>query len=154
MSVYRLLRQQQIPATLPHVWQFFSDARNLAVLTPPHMRMRITSGNLPDEIYPGMVITYKVSPVAGIALSWMTEITHVVKEKLFVDEQRHGPFSMWHHQHLFEENAGGVLMTDIVHYRLPFSFIGNAANSVFVRRQLQDIFDFRHRSIESLFKNR
>jgi ligand-binding SRPBCC domain-containing protein len=117
------------------------------------MKMRITSRELPAEIYPGMVITYKVSPLAGIALSWMTEITHVEKEKFFVDEQRHGPYSLWHHQHLFRESEGGVLMTDIVHYRLPLSFIGDAVHAVLIRRQLTDIFDFRQRSIQSLFKN-
>lgn len=155
MSMHRLYRQQQIQASLPQVWRFFSDARNLAQLTPPYMRMRmrITSGEMADEIYPGMVITYKVSPVAGIALSWMTEITHAEKERLFVDEQRHGPFSLWHHQHLFREYAGGVQMTDIVHYRLPLSFIGDMVHAAFIRRQLQDIFDFRQRRIETLFKN-
>jgi ligand-binding SRPBCC domain-containing protein len=117
------------------------------------MRMRITSRELAAEIYPGMVITYKVSPVAGIALSWMTEITHAEKEKFFVDEQRHGPFSLWHHQHLFRESEGGVLMTDMVHYRLPFSFIGDAIHAVLIRRRLQGIFDFRQRSIQSMFKN-
>lgn len=154
MSVHKLVKQQQIAAPLPEVWRFFSDARNLQHLTPPYMRMRITSGDLPDEIYPGMIITYKVSPVAGIPLFWMTEITHAEKEKFFVDEQRQGPYSLWHHQHHFQENEKGVLMTDIVHYRLPLGLLGDMAHALFVRRQLNEIFEFRVRSVDALFGNR
>jgi ligand-binding SRPBCC domain-containing protein len=102
-------------------------------------------------MYAGQIIEYKVSPVLGIPLYWMTEITHVAQHKFFVDEQRFGPYSMWHHQHHFKEVPGGVEMTDIVHYKLPFWFLGDIANSVFVKKQLNDIFDYRFKAVEKIF---
>src|ERR1044072_8072318 len=89
-----------------------------------------------QQIYPGQIITYKVSPVLGIPLFWMTEITHVVPGKLFVDEQRRGPYRLWHHQHHFEAVTGGVLMTDIIHYELPLGWLGELVRILVVRRQL------------------
>ena len=88
------------------------------------MRFKTTSEPVRGEIYPGQIITYKVSPLFGIPLSWMTEITEVVKNELFVDEQKRGPYKLWQHKHYFEQKDSGVLMTDIVHYQLPFSLLG------------------------------
>ena len=104
-------------------------------------------------MYAGQVIEYQVSPVLGIPLYWMTEITHVEDRKYFVDEQRYGPYSMWHHQHHFKMIEGGVEMTDIVHYKLPLWFLGDMANSLFVKKQLQQIFDHRFKKVEELFGN-
>ncbi len=151
MAVHRIYYQQHVPADIKTVWGFFSHAANLQTITPEYMRFRVTSGDLPDVIYPGMIITYKVSPLLGIPLFWMTEIRHVVPEKLFVDEQRRGPYRMWHHQHHFEERDGGVLMTDIVHYELPFSIFGELARPLFVKRQLTDIFEYRKQKVAALF---
>lgn len=151
MAVHRIKHTQQLNADLDTVWQFFSHAANLQTITPKYMRFRVTSGDLPDEIYPGMIITYKVSPLLRIPLFWMTEIKHVLPKRLFVDEQRRGPYRMWHHQHHFEERDGGVLMTDIVHYELPFWPIGELVHPLFVSRQLADIFEFRKQKVASLF---
>ncbi len=152
MPIYRIIQEQPVNASLAEVWRFFSRADNLQKITPEDMRFRVTSGELPEEIYPGQIITYKVSPLLGIPLFWMTEITHVVPQKLFVDEQRRGPYRMWHHEHHFSEApGGGMLMKDIVHYELPLGFLGGIANSLFVKRQLADIFEFRKRRVSELF---
>lgn len=151
MGVHRLVREQQISAPLDAVWKYFSRADNLQAITPEYMNFRVTSGDLPEEIYPGMIITYKVSPLLGIPLFWMTEITHVVPGKLFVDEQRRGPFSMWHHEHHFEERAGGTLMRDIVHYEAPLGPLGEIARALFVQKQVESIFSHRFGVIDKIF---
>jgi len=151
MKTYKLQRQHKIHTSIDTLWDFFSSAKNLSVLTPSYMNFRVTSGELPEQIYPGQIITYKVSPILGIPLFWMTEITQVIKNKLFVDEQRTGPYKMWHHQHHFEQQDGYVLMTDIVHYQLPFFFLGRIAHALFVKKQLNEIFKFRYQKIEELF---
>ncbi|XZF13584.1 SRPBCC family protein [Chitinophagaceae bacterium MMS25-I14] len=153
MAVHRLVRTQHIPVPVDALWDFFSHPNNLDVLTPSYMNFRTTSGPLPDEIYPGQIITYKVSPVLGIPLFWMTEITHVMPGKLFVDEQRRGPYRLWHHQHHFAATIHGTLMTDIVHYQLPLSLFGTIAHRLFVKRRLEDIFDYRFKKISELFGN-
>lgn len=116
------------------------------------MQLRMTSEALPAQIYPGLIITYKVSPLLGLPLSWMTEITAVSPGKYFVDEQRKGPFRFWHHQHLFEEQGPGVLMTDIVHYRLPLGPLGSLAHQLFVKKELQALFAFREQVLNDLFR--
>ncbi len=151
MAIYRIIEEQYLNASLAEVWGFFSHADNLQRITPGHMRFRVTSGELPDEIYPGQIITYKVSPLLSIPLFWMTEITHVVPGKLFVDEQRRGPYRMWHHQHHFAAVDGGVMMKDIVHYELPLGFLGAIANALFVKKQLAGIFEFRRRKVAEMF---
>lgn len=104
-----------------------------------------------DKMYPGMIITYKVSPLPGIRLNWMTEITHAKEKEYFVDEQRFGPYALWHHQHHFKAIKGGVLMTDLLHYAIPYGFIGRMANSLLVAKKIRKIFDFREKAIRDLF---
>lgn len=152
MSIHQLKKTQFINRSLEEVWKFFSDPRNLATITPPYMKFTVTSGDLPDVTYPGQIITYTVSPVLRVPLFWMTEITHVIPGKLFVDEQRRGPYRLWHHQHHFEQQGDGVLMTDIIHYQLPMGILGDLANIMFVKSQLEDIFDFRREKVEQIFK--
>lgn len=151
MSIHHLHRQQQLKADIDTVWAFFSNPRNLAKITPEYMNFRVTSPPYEGEIYPGQIITYKVSPVAGIPMSWMTEITHVQPKTLFVDEQRHGPYRIWHHEHKFETNEQGVLITDLVHYQLPMLFVGDIAHSLFVKKQLNNIFAYRQKVISDIF---
>ncbi len=151
MGVHRLVREQLIPAPPEAVWKYFSRADNLQAITPEYINFRVTSGALPDEIYPGMIITYKVSPVLGIPLFWMTEITHVVPGRLFVDEQRRGPFSMWHHEHHFEARDGGTHMRDIVHYQVPLGPLGEIARAMFVEKQVESIFSHRFEVIGRIF---
>lgn len=151
MAVHQYIQEQQLNAPLETVWKYFSGAGNLQSITPEYMNFRVTSGELPEEIYAGMIITYTVSPLLGIPLFWMTEITQVVPGKYFIDEQRRGPYSLWHHQHHFEERNGGTFMRDIVHYQLPLGILGEAANVIFVKRQLQSIFEFRIKKVDHLF---
>ncbi len=150
-KVYSLKTVQVLPISLEKAWDFFSSPANLAEITPKNLGFNIVSKYHGEKMYAGQIIEYKVSPVLGIPLYWMTEITHVEQHKYFVDEQRFGPYSMWHHQHHFKEVAGGVEMTDIVHYKMPFWFLGDIANTVFVKKQLQTIFDFRFKAVEKIF---
>ena len=150
-KVYSFKTIQNIPIPVAAAWDFFSNPANLKEITPGTMGFKTISQHHGNSMYAGQVIEYKVSPVLGIPLYWMTEITHVEDKKYFVDEQRYGPYSMWHHQHHFKAIEGGVEMTDIVHYKLPFWFFGDIANTLFVKKQLQQIFDFRFKVVEQKF---
>lgn len=150
-KVYSLRSVQVLPVTVEAAWAFFSCPANLNAITPGSMQFRIISKHHGELIYPGQVIEYKLKPVLNIPLYWMTEITHVNDKKYFVDEQRFGPYAMWHHQHHFKETEQGVEMTDIVHYKLPYWFLGDFANWLFVKKQLKDIFDYRKSKITELF---
>ncbi|AMQ00214.1 SRPBCC domain-containing protein [Pedobacter cryoconitis] len=152
MKAFHLKFSQFLPISLPEAWDFFSSPMNLAKITPKEMAFTVTSPIQADEkMYPGMIITYKVSPVAGIKLNWMTEITQVSDQKYFIDEQRFGPYKFWHHQHHFKAVPGGVEMTDLLTYGLPMGIFGNIANSIFVARKLQQIFNFRRQKTIELF---
>ena len=150
-SVHHLKSVQKLPVGLEEAWSFFSNPGNLLTITPPFLNLRITNKIYGTEIYPGQIITYQVKPLLGIPLFWMTEITHVEPGKMFVDEQRKGPYRLWHHQHHFKEIEGGVELTDIVHYRLPMSLLGGIAHSLVVRRQLERIFTYRFHKVNELF---
>ena len=117
------------------------------------MLFNITSKNLPEKMYPGMIIAYEVSPLLNIKMKWLTEITQVKEKSFFIDEQRMGPYKMWHHQHIFEEQNDGVLMTDIVTYIPPFGIVGDIANAVFIKKQLKNIFDYRYKVMDEKFNN-
>ena len=150
-KVYNLKTVQFLPCSLEKAWDFFSSPSNLATITPKELNFKILSKEL-TSMYPGQIFEYKVHPVLGIPLYWMTEITHVVENKYFVDEQRFGPYTMWHHQHHFKVVEGGVEMTDIVHYKLPMWFLGDIANALFVKKQLNKIFDYRFKKVDEMFK--
>jgi len=151
MSVYSLKRVQNIPTTLEKAWGFFSSPDNLTRITPDALRLKVISRHHGDQVYAGQLIEYKLSPVPGFRVYWMTEITHVVPVRYFVDEQRRGPYSLWHHQHHFRQIEGGIEMTDIVHYQLPLAFLGSLAHGLFVSRQLGKIFAYRREKIEEVF---
>lgn len=150
-KVYSLQTIQKIPISLPEAWDFFSKPSNLKDITPAKLGFEIISKFHGEKMYPGQIIEYTVKPVLGIPLYWMTEITHVKDLQYFVDEQRFGPYSLWHHQHHFKEIQGGVEMTDIVHYKLPLWILGDIANTLFVTAQLRDIFDYRFSAVEKRF---
>ncbi|RYF93994.1 MAG: hypothetical protein EOO00_05745 [Chitinophagaceae bacterium] len=151
MAVYSLKSVQRIPVGVEELWEFFSSPKNLPVLTPKELGFKIISKHHGSNIYEGQVIEYKVSPLLGISLYWMTEITHVDPLKYFVDEQRYGPYSMWHHQHHFTVIEGGVEMKDIVHYKNPLWVLGDLANGIIVKKKLRDIFSYRYEKIEERF---
>ena len=102
-------------------------------------------------MYPGQIIQYTVSPFAGLNTRWVTEITHVKEGVYFVDEQRFGPYALWHHKHFIKETDTGVLMEDIIDYKLPFGFLGRWAHSLFVKKQLNSIFEYREKKLVELF---
>ena len=150
-KVYSIKLVQNLPVSLEEAWDFFSRPDNLKDITPANLRFKTISTGRGDRMYAGQLIEYKLRPVAGVTLYWMTEITHVKEGEYFVDEQRYGPYSLWHHQHHFKAIDGGVEMTDIVHYKIPYWFIGDVANSLFVKKQLREIFSFRYVKAEEIF---
>jgi len=152
VKTYVLKKEQSIPVSLDQAWDFFSSPLNLAKITPSDMSFVVTSDYTAEtKMYPGMIITYKISPLLGIKMNWMTEITHVDDKKYFVDEQRFGPYALWHHQHHFKEVKGGVLMTDIVNYAIPYGPLGQFANDLIVAKKLKNVFAFREKAITDLF---
>jgi Uncharacterized conserved protein len=151
-KVYQLKKIQVISAPIEKVWDFFSSPENLKTITPQHLGFQILSKKYGDKMYPGELIEYTVKPLLGIPLYWMTEITEVKPMKYFIDEQRYGPYSFWHHQHHFKETNEGIEMTDIVHYKIPFWFFGDIANSLIVKSQLEKIFDYRKEVTERNFR--
>ena len=147
MGFYQKKSELKVNASLEEVWDFISSPVNLKEITPDYMGFDITSTGLPEKMYPGMIISYIVKPMFGIKTTWVTEITQVRDKEYFIDEQRVGPYSIWHHQHHIEPIEGGVLMRDIVSYKPPFGILGNIANSLFIRKKLKEIFSYRTKAI-------
>ncbi len=155
MKIHTLTRSQWLPIPMDVAWAFFSNPANLPAITPPWLAFKVTC-DLPKTIYPGMLATYtiQVLPIAflkGITIPWVTEITHLREQEYFVDEQRFGPYQFWHHQHHFTSTDGGVEIQDIVNYALPVGVFGKLAHGVFVRRQLEEIFNYRQKALEEFF---
>ena len=150
MKLYIFERVQRLPIDIQTSWEFFSNPGNLNEITPPWLNLRMMSA-LPQEMYTGLLIPYKVHPVLGIPLKWVTEITHVEKPKIFVDEQRFGPYRFWQHRHLFNEIKGGIEIIDIVSYALPFDPFSRAVNALMVKRKLEEIFRFRFEYLAEKF---
>lgn len=148
--MYKLETVQRLPISLDTAWRFFSSPDNLKKITPEYMSFDILSGGDTD-MYAGMMIKYKVTPLFNLPITWVTEITHVQAPYYFVDEQRVGPYSIWHHQHKFKEIPGGIEMTDIVHYNPPFGIIGKLVHPFLVRPKLKEIFDYRFAILEKTF---
>lgn len=151
MAFYQLVKTQKFPVSPSEIWDFISSPGNLKDITPENLGFIVTSNIGKEKMYAGMIITYKVNPLMGMKMNWMTEITHVRDYEYFVDEQRIGPYALWHHQHKIEPIEGGVLMTDIVTYQPPFGFIGAFANSLIIKKKLVDIFNYRAIALEKRF---
>ena len=152
MPIHTLHTKQIIRATLAQAWDFFSDPRNLAKITPPDMGFVTLTPDLPERIYAGLMIQYRVSPMLGIPMTWLTEITQVRDGEYFVDEQRVGPYAIWHHEHLFHDLGDGrIEMEDRIHYVLPFQPFGDIVHSFLVKPQLDRIFGHREKAVRELF---
>lgn len=149
--MHTLQRTIKLPISLEKAWSFFSDPRNLKEITPDYMGFDITSEFFKDKMYAGMIITYTVTPLLGIPMRWMTEITQVKEQEFFIDEQRIGPYKIWHHQHHFKAIEGGVEMTDIIDYVIPLGFIGRMLEPILVQAKLKEIFDYRAQKMDELF---
>jgi len=151
--MYKLKQEQFLPISLEAAWDFFATPKNLNEVTPSDMVFEITS-DLPEKIYEGLIITYKIKPMFNISINWCTEISHIKDRVFFVDEQRKGPYSIWHHEHHFQEMEGGVLMTDILYYDIGKSFFGWIAGKLFVHKKIKQIFSYRYKTLETYFEKR
>ena len=150
MKIYTLHKKQNLPITIQQAWDFLSDPKNLKTITPDYMGFHIQSG-ADRPMYAGQIIQYIVTPVLGIKTKWVTEITHVVDKHYFVDEQRFGPYALWHHKHFIKEIEGGVEMEDIIDYKVPFGVLGQLVHPIIVRPKLEEIFNYRTKKLEELF---
>ena len=150
MKIYTLQAKQNLPITMEEAWRFLSDPKNLKIITPDYMGFNIQSG-ADRPMFAGQIIEYLVSPILGIKTKWVTEITHVVDKEYFVDEQRFGPYALWHHKHFIKEIDGGIEMEDLLHYKLPFGFLGQLAHPFLVKPKLDEIFEYRKNKLVELF---
>lgn len=149
-KVYRLSSKQQLPISIDEAWDFLSSPNNLKTITPKYMSFDIISG-ADKPMFAGQIIQYIVTPILGIKTTWVTEITHVVDKHYFVDEQRFGPYALWHHKHFIKEVEGGVEMEDIIDYKVPFGFLGRLVHPILVKPKLTEIFNYRTKKLISLF---
>lgn len=150
MKIYTLYQKQTLPISLDTAWDFLSDPKNLKTITPDYMGFHIMSG-ADRPMFAGQIIQYVVTPVFGIKTKWVTEITHSVKNEYFVDEQRFGPYALWHHKHFIKQIEGGVEMEDIIDYKLPFGLLGQMVHPLIVKPKLKEIFSYRTKKLEQLF---
>lgn len=150
MKIYTLHSKQNLPITIDEAWEFLSDPKNLKVITPEYMGFKTLSGD-DRAMFAGQIIQYIVTPVMGIPMKWVTEITHVKDNSYFVDEQRFGPYALWHHKHFLKEIPGGVEMEDIVDYKIPMGLLGQLVHPILVAPKLKEIFDFRRKKLIELF---
>ncbi len=151
MQTYLLEREQFLPVSRATAWQFFSSPRNLATITPPDLGFQILPPFNDEPMFTGQLISYKVRPLLGIPVKWTTEIGDVSEPAYFTDKQLKGPYTKWEHLHTFEEADGGVLMRDRVEYALPFGMLGKLGHSLFIRKRLEQIFDFRVQVLTDIF---
>ena len=150
MKIYRLHTHQNLPISVDDAWDFLSDPANLKTITPDYMGFNILSG-ADRKMFPGQIIQYIVTPLAKIPTKWVTEITHVKDKEYFVDEQRFGPYALWHHKHFIKAIPGGVEMEDIIDYKLPMGILGRLAHPIVVKPKLKEIFDYRYQKLIELF---
>ncbi|WP_298556353.1 SRPBCC family protein [uncultured Algibacter sp.] len=150
MKIYTLHKKQKLPITVDKAWGFLSDPKNLKTITPDYMGFNILSG-ADRPMFAGQIIQYIVTPVLGIKTKWVTEITHSVDKHYFVDEQRFGPYTLWHHKHFINKIDGGVEMEDIIDYKVPFGLLGQLVHPILVKPKLEEIFNYRTEKLEALF---
>jgi len=151
MGIHVFRRTQIVPAARERCWAFFSDPRNLERITPRALDFHILS-DLPDTIRPGLMVHYRVRPLFGIPMTWLTEITHVRENESFVDEQRVGPYAIWHHEHFFRDLGDGrTEIEDVVHYVPPFGPLGEIVHPFLIAPELRKIFAFREQAVRQLF---
>lgn len=148
--IHYLRREQFIPCPPAVVWDYFATPKNLNELTPPSVRFKII-GEAPTRMFAGQIITYRISPLPGLWLNWITEISEVQVGTSFVDIQRKGPYKLWRHEHRFVPEAGGVRMFDQVTYQVGWGLCGWLAEKLWVNRQLTQIFNYRAQQVAKIF---
>lgn len=146
----RLCFEKKLPLSLAECWDFFSTPNNLQKLTPAYLGFSSDYANQ-ETMYAGQIIIHHIRPILGIAVKWVTEITHVDKPHYFIDEQRFGPYKFWHHEHRFKSINQGVEIMDIIHYELPLGIIGTLINAIKVKRDIEAIFHYRTNKLNQLF---
>lgn len=151
MNANRLIYTQKIPAEIEEVWDFFADPMNLVYITPKEMHMRVTNKDKIGYLEKGMIVSYKLFPFFDFPVKWTTRITHVDRLRGFEDEQKEGPYEYWHHRHLFKEIPGGVEVTDIIEYKIPFGFFGKMLDMLLIHSRLEYVFAYRRRKIGEIF---
>ena len=139
-----------MPITLKEAWAFLANPKNLKTIIPEYLIFDIISG-ADKPMLTGQIIQYIVTPILGIKTTWVTEITHIVENEYFVDEQRFGPYAMWHHKHFIRPIEGGVEMEDVIDYKLPFGFLGKLVYPFLVKPKLKEIFSYRTKKLVALF---
>jgi ligand-binding SRPBCC domain-containing protein len=150
MKIYTLASKQNLPISKKEAWEFLSSPKNLKAITPEYMSFDILSG-ADRPMFAGQIIQYIVTPLLGIKTTWVTEITHVVEGEYFVDEQRFGPYALWHHKHFIKEIPGGVEMEDIIDYKVPMGILGQLVHPFIVKPKLDEIFEYRRKKLIELF---
>lgn len=150
MAIHKFECVQKIPTDINTLWDFISSPKNLKIITPDYLGFEIRT-ELPDKMYAGQIIQYIVKPLLGIPMHWCTEITHVKENHYFVDEQRQGPYKIWHHQHHLKQIENGVEMLDIVHYQAPLGFLGEWVTPFLVKPKLEQIFQYRFQKMIELY---
>lgn len=151
-NMYQLKRTQFVKTDLATCWDFFSSPKNLNKITPKYMGFDVLV-EIPETMYEGLMIEYTVRPMLNLPMKWITEITHVKEKQFFVDEQRKGPYKIWHHEHHFKTVNGGVEMTDIVSYELPFGVLGRMLHPILVKKKLEEIFAYRFKVVDEMFNH-
>jgi len=149
--MYQIKRIQNIPIELKKAWDFFSQPDNLKLITPDYLNFKILSKSDAGEMYPGMIITYTLSPLFHISINWATEISQVKEYKYFIDNQIKGPYKIWHHEHHFKETEQGVEMRDILYYEIPYGFLGRFLHKLIIGKKVNEIFNYREQKIKELF---
>lgn len=153
-GIYTLTSEQVLNIPINKAWDYFSSPENLSKITPVKMGFKITS-KVDRKAYKGQIISYKVFPFPFMKINWVTEITQVKEKEFFIDEQRFGPYLMWHHEHWFEElTDGNTLMKDKISYKIPFGFLGHLAQILFIKKQLKAIFSYRYTTLEKMFNGK
>lgn len=149
--MYKLYFTQKLPISLEEAWDFFSCPANLEKITPKSLGLKIKHHHENKKMYSGQILTYTVCPLWGLKMEWVTEIVAADKPSYFIDEQRFGPYVFWHHEHWFSSIPGGVLMEDLVYYKLPFGFLGKILHRMKIKNDLDDIFLYRNEVLTKLF---
>ena len=144
-----LERTLYLPCPREQVFRFFAQAENLSLVTPPELKFEILSP-LPITMRVGTLIDYRIR-LHGIPMRWRTRIERWDPPQLFIDSQLKGPYRLWIHHHEFREMGEGTEITDRVWYRLPSLGPMNRLVHAMVRRQLDDIFDYRAEAVQQAF---
>ena len=151
--MHQLKKIQDIPISINKAWEFFSEPENLAKINPSNMNFNILLRSDAGEMYPGMIITYKVSPLFNLKVNWVTEISQIKEHKYFIDNQIQGPYKIWHHEHHFKEIENGTEMRDVLFYEVKFGFIGQILHKLFIKKRIEEIFNYREVKIKELFSS-